>query len=64
MDTPVLLISDRMRPKLRTGQTSMELYETKTMNSPSVIFPATASSDPTTMIVITWMFDTKSPMPQ
>ena len=51
IDTPALLISERIRPNPRTGHTSDWLYDTNARNSPSVISPFTACVTPTQITV-------------
>ena len=63
-DTPALLISDIMRPSIRTGQTSIELYEIKVTYSPAVISPRRVNTAPNTTTSSTSVPDSTSELDQ
>ncbi len=52
-ETPALLMSERTRPRDRTGQARASLYVMNARKAPRVMPPRTVSTVPTRMITIT-----------
>ena len=48
VETPALLISEIIRPRVLTGQTSIELYDINAMYSPGSIIPFVQKNAPKT----------------